>query len=61
MAVSPSPETPELAKDVKGASAPVPEFGPGSKVKWDNPKNAPVNRKHVGVDPAGVDNRKLLA
>jgi hypothetical protein len=36
------------------------EFGPGSKVNWDNPKLDPTKRKHVGLDPTGVLNAKLL-
>lgn len=36
-----------------------PPFGPGSKVNWDNQKNDPNKRKHVGVDPDGKHNAKL--
>jgi hypothetical protein len=39
---------------------PVPQFGPGSRQHWDNPKNAPFLRKHVGIDPDGTKNLKLL-
>jgi hypothetical protein len=39
---------------------PVPEFGPGSRQRWDNPKNAPFLRRHIGVDPDGTRNLKLL-
>jgi hypothetical protein len=52
------------APDPKAAALPpepvVPEFGPGSKQNWDNPRNAPFKRKHVGIDPDGTHNLKLL-
>lgn len=38
----------------------APVFGPGSKVNWDNEKADPNKRKHVGIDPDGKHNAKLL-
>jgi hypothetical protein len=49
---------PVLAKDVPKPPA-RPQFGPGSKVNWDNEKNDPNARKHVGLDPDGTRNAKL--
>jgi len=52
-AVAP-PSRPDVAEP-SGA-----DFGPGSKVNWDNPKLDPTKRKHVGVDPDGKQNARLL-
>jgi hypothetical protein len=58
MPVTPDPEV-VLAKDLPPEPI-VPAFGPGSRQRWDNPKNAPFLRKHVGIDPDGTRNQKLL-
>jgi hypothetical protein len=60
----PDNETPEPVK----AAAPglvrpdkptnKPQFGPGSKVNWDNLEADPNKRHHIGVDPTGRVNLK---
>ena len=35
-----------------------PQFGPGSKVNWDNEDADPNKRHHVGLDPQGKVNLK---
>ena len=37
-----------------------PQFGPGSKVNWDNEVADPNKRKHVGIDPEGKHNAKTV-
>jgi hypothetical protein len=54
----PEPEV-VLAKDLPPEPV-VPEFGPGSRQRWDNPRNAPFLRRHIGIDPDGTKNLKLL-
>lgn len=53
------PDKPVLATDLP-PEPPVPPFGPGSKQRWDNPRNAPFHRRHIGIDPDGTQNLKLL-
>jgi hypothetical protein len=35
-----------------------PQFGPGSKLNWDDPEADPNKRHSVGVDPTGKVNLK---
>jgi hypothetical protein len=50
-------EAPVLARDVD-KKVNRPQFGPGSKVNWDNEDSDPNKRKHVGIDPQGKANLK---
>lgn len=53
------PESSDLATGV-ARPLPTPQFGPGSKVNWDNDKTDPNKRKHIGIDPEGTHNAKLF-
>jgi hypothetical protein len=57
--VSTVPPAPEPKTVVVDDSA-SPVFGPGSRINWDNPKNAPNQRKSIRHDPKGLKNRELL-
>lgn len=52
---APSPKVVETKDD-----SVTPDFGPGSRMNWDNPKNAPHQRKSIRHDPKGIKNRELL-
>ena len=53
---------PETSDQVTAVKPPrTPQFGPGSKVHWDDDKLDPNKRKHVGIDPDGKHNAKLVS
>jgi hypothetical protein len=58
--VSTVPPAPEPKKAVVVDDPAPPAFGPGSRINWDNPKNAPNQRKSIRHDPKGLKNRELL-